>query len=224
VQIGYFTCKEYTELLKKRTLKQYIDFQSKFPNAVFIFFDYGLYKTNNYAFQCFRMSKAVMDMVDNLDIEEDKQDISKKSIPSEQLLKNLSFSLIEDDYAFFTTVASTNCENESDDSLNLRNKGENFNLYNLKNNLLTRLNEINKISEKFIDEQKKYINYYKVKRQFGKTKESEFLELLNKKGNELANLDKIDLSILSKNIINMNERVKAVSDNITIKNTFNLEI
>lgn len=165
-----------------------------------------------------------MDIVDKLDIEEDKQDISKKSIPSEDLLKNLGFAFIENEHSIFSTVVATNYTNDQPDFENiLRGKGENFKTYQMKNNLLTRLNEVNKMSEKFIDEQKKYINYYKIKKQFGKTKESEFLELLNKKGNELANLDKIDMSIYSKNIMSMNERVKTAIDKINIKNAFSLE-
>ncbi len=208
-------------MIKKKNLKQFIDFQSKFPNAVFIFFDYALYKNGDYGFQFYRISQSVMDTVDKLEIEEENQDITKKNIPSEQLLKKLNFSIIEDEHSIFSAVAETNCETES--KSNLRSKSENFSIYKQKDNLLSRMNEINKSSEKFIEEQKKYINYYKVKRQFGKTKESEFLELLNKKGNELANLDKIDMSILSKNIMNMNERVKSVSDHMTVKNCFNLQ-
>jgi hypothetical protein len=154
-------------------------------------------------------------MAFNLDIEEDTQDISKKSVPSELLLKNLSFTLIEDEHSVFSTVVAFNYGSKESEAT-VRSKGE--------NNLLTRLNEINKFSEKFIEEQKKYINYYKIKKQYGKTKESEFLELLNKKGNELANLDKIDLSILSKNIMNMNERMKSVSDHILIKNSLCLDL
>jgi hypothetical protein len=85
-------------------------------------------------------------------------------------------------------------------------------------------NVLNKTSEKLIEEQKKYINYYKVKKSYGKTKESEFLELLNKKGNDLAKLDKIDISVHSKNIQNLNEQIKTLTDQINIKNCFNLEI
>jgi hypothetical protein len=218
IHIGYFMCREFTELLKKKTLKKFIDFQIKFPNAVFIFFDYSLYLNGDYPFQFFRLSKTLMDTLDKLDIEEDQHDITKKFFPSEDLLKNINFSLVEDELSFFSSLVSTNLEqNEKlDKSCSLMYSDD------CKKNLLIRINEINKKSENFIDEQKKYINYYKVKRQFGKTKESEFLELLNKKGSELANLDKIDVSIMSKNILNMNERIKTVIDHMTVKNVFNL--
>ena len=161
-----------------------------------------------------------MEMLDKFDIEEDQKDISKKFFPSEDLLKNLNFSLIEDELSLFSTAVSANLKN--DNKAEKENSG--FYSKDCKNNLSIRINEINKKSETFIEEQKKYTNYYKVKRQFGKTKESEFLELQNKKGSELANLEKIDMSIISKNILNMNERVKSVIDHMTIKNVFNLEV
>ena len=89
---------------------------------------------------------------------------------------------------------------------------------------LIRINELNKLSEKFISEQKKYINYFRIKKQYGKTKESEFLELLNKKGNELASLDKLDMPIYSKNIFNMTERIKTITDKMNLKNSFSVNI
>ena len=213
-------CKEFSEILKKKTLKKFIDFQVKFPNAVFIFFDYSLYVNGDYPFNCFRITKTLMEMLDKFDIEEDQKDISKKFFPSEDLLKNLNFSLIEDELSLFSTAVSANLEIEN------KAEKENSGFYanDCRNNLTIRINEINKKTETFIEEQKKYINYYKVKRQFGKTKESEFLELQNKKGSELANLEKIDMSIISKNILNMNERVKSVIDHMNIKNVFNLEV
>lgn len=159
-----------------------------------------------------------MDTLDKLDIEEDQHDITKKFFPSEDLVRNLNFSLVEDELSFFSSLVSTDLEQK--EKLE-KSSSANYSA-DCNKNLLFRINEINKKSENFIDEQKKYINYYKVKRQFGKTKESEFLELLNKKGSELANLDKIDVSIMSKNILNMNERVKSVIDHVNVKNVFNL--
>ena len=219
IQVGYFICREFSEIFKKKTLKKFIEFQIKFPNAVFIFFDYSLYLNGDYAFKCFRLSKTLIDTLDKFDIEEDQHDITKKFFPSEDLLRNLNFSLIEDELSFFSSLVSSKFE--------LRDKLEKDNSVfysnDCKNNLLIRINDVNKKSESFIEEQKKYINYYKIKRQFGKTKESEFLELLNKKGSELANLDKIDVSIISKNLLNMNERVKTMIDHMNVKNVFNLD-
>lgn len=214
-RVGYFICKQYTELLKKKSLKQYIDFQKRFPNAVILFLDYSLFKAGNYAFQCFRINPKLMNIVDQLEIEDDQADIAKKFVASSDLLKNLNFTLIEDAYSLFSSLVDVNYENS-----NKEVQGS----YDLKENLYMRINTLNKMCDKLIDEQKKYINYYKIKKQFGKTKESEFLEMLNKKGNELANLDKIDLSILSKNISNMNERIKSMTDRVNIKNSIGIEM
>jgi hypothetical protein len=168
------------------------------------------------------MTKTLMDMLDKMDIEEEGQDINKKSIPSEELVKNLNFTLIEDQFSVLSTVVSID-EDYSERDLEVVRDRKNYGTSS-KSNLMMRVNEINKKSEVFIEEQKKYINYYKIKRQFGKAKESEFLELLTKKGSELSTLDKIDMALLSKNIINMNERIKTVMDHMEVKNVFNLEV
>lgn len=83
---------------------------------------------------------------------------------------------------------------------------------------------MNKNCEKFIEEQKKYITYYKVKKTYGKKREREFLELLSKKGNELASLNKLQISIDSKNILNMNQQIKAMMDQNEINNYLNLKL
>jgi hypothetical protein len=47
---------------------------------------------------------------------------------------------------------------------------------------------------------------------------------LNKKGNDLAKIDKIDVAILSKNIINLNDKIKTMVDALNVKSSLNLEI
>jgi len=163
-----------------------------------------------------------MDIVDKIGIEEEQKDISSKFIPEDKFFKNLSFTLIEDVYSVFSSVSNDDSFKPLDHKDEERK--ENSLAYGLKNNLFVRINELNKMSEKFIQEQKKYINYYKIKKQYGKTKESEFFELLNKKGNELANLDKLDMPIYSKNILNMNERIKTITDKMNVKNSFSVNI
>jgi hypothetical protein len=222
IQVGFFFCKAYIEYFNKKNLKEFLNFQQKFPNAVFIFVDFELIKTGNYGIQCFRINKSLMDISDKLGIEEEQQNLSSKFIPEEKFFKNLSFTLSEDVYSVFSSVANDEAITHSD-SKNEEVK-DNFLAYNLKNNLFIRMNELNKLSQKFIQEQKKYINYYKIKKQYGKTKESEFFELLNKKGNELANLDKLDMPIYSKNILNMNERIKTITDKMNVKNSFSVNI
>jgi hypothetical protein len=222
IQVGFFSCRAYREFFNKKNIKQFLNFQQKFPNAVFIFVDFELLKTGNYGIQCFRINKSLMDIVDKLGIEEQQQNLSTKFITEEKFFKNLIFTLAEDVYSVFSSVANDETITRHD-SKNEEVK-ENFLAYGLKNNLLIRVNELNKLSEKFIQEQKKYINYYKIKKQYGKTKESEFFELLNKKGNELANLDKLDMPIYSKNILNMNERIKTITDKMNVKNSFSVNI
>lgn len=197
-----------------------IEFQKKFPNAVFLFLDYNLYKVNNYAFQCFRIHKSLMSSVDLIDIEEDEQDIFKKFSVSNHLIQNLNFSLSEDVHSIFTNLLD---EKETDKDLYPH---EYFKSYPEKNNIHVRINELSKTTEKLIEEQQKYIGYYKTRKaaNFGKNNEAEFIEYLNKRGNDLAKMDKIDISILSKNILNLNERIKSVTENLNVKNAFNLEI
>ena len=66
---------------------------------------------------------------------------------------------------------------------------------------------MNKKSDNFIEEQKKYINYYKTKKSYGK-KEAEFQEYVNKKGNELSKIDKIDISLLTNEISELTGRLE----------------
>lgn len=160
-----------------------------------------------------------MDIVDKLGIEEQQQDISSKFIPVEKFFKNLHFTLIEDAYSVFSSLANDEAKKSTNEKIK-----ENFLPHENKQDLFIRMNELNKLSEKFIGEQKKYVNYFRVKKQYGKTKESEFNELLNKKGNELASLDKLDMPIYSKNIFNMTERIKTITDKMNLKNSFRVNI
>ena len=82
---------------------------------------------------------------------------------------------------------------------------------------------MNKISDTFIEEQKKYVNYYKTKKSYGK-KEQEFYEFVNKKGSELSKIEKIDISILSHNISELVEQIKSVTEGINVKNSLSLNI
>ena len=71
-----------------------------------------------------------------------------------------------------------------------------------------------------MEEQKKYVEYYKLKKSFGKNKETEFKYALNKKGNELNKMEKIDISLISKNISNLSEQITTLLNQSNIKNTF----
>lgn len=63
-----------------------------------------------------------------------------------------------------------------------------------------------------------------MKKTYGKTKEREFLEQLSKKGNELSKMDKIDISLTTKNIQNTNEQIKNLMKKNEINNFVNLNI
>ncbi len=89
-----------------------------------------------------------------------------------------------------------------------------------KNNQNYFRNELNKNSEKFLEEQKKYVEYFKLKKSFGKNKENEFKDALNKKGNELSKMEKIDISLISKNISNLSEQITTLLNQSNMKNTF----
>jgi hypothetical protein len=162
-----------------------------------------------------------MDIVDKLGIDEKQKDNLTKFIPDDKFFKNFSFTLI-DVYSVFSSVSN---DDNLKHYLQRWRRKEYFIAYGLKIYLSVRIYDLNKLSEKlFIREQKKYINYYKIKKQYGKNKESEFFELLNKKGNEFANLDKLDMPIYSKNILNMNERIKTITDKMNVKNSFSVNI
>ena len=82
---------------------------------------------------------------------------------------------------------------------------------------------MNKKSDSFIDEQKKYINYYKIKKSYGK-KEAEFQEYVNKKGSELSKIDKIDVSLLTNEISELTNQIRSITDGINVKNSLSLNI
>ena len=63
-----------------------------------------------------------------------------------------------------------------------------------------------------------------MKKTYGKTKEREFLEQLSKKGNELSKMDKIDISLTTKNIQNTNEQNKNLRKKNEINNFANLNL
>ena len=88
--------------------------------------------------------------------------------------------------------------------------------YNTSNNFnhctYKRIAELNRLSDRFIEEQKKYQNYYKVKRTFGKEKQSDFKDLVNKKIGEFGKFDKNEIGILSYNIKNGINLLKEVNE------------
>jgi hypothetical protein len=100
--IGYFTSKERTELINKKCLKNFINFQKKYPSAVILSLDYNMTKNGLYDLACYRLNKNLMDLVDLIEIEEDEPNILKKYTTSENLLTRLNFKIKKD---IFTIVS-----------------------------------------------------------------------------------------------------------------------
>ena len=235
MKVGFFCFSEDSEVINKEKLKIYVEFQKTFPNAVIIFLDSNMKNANMYPFKCFRMHKVFMEMVDLCEVEEDSiaisgsngnsedfyQNIYKKFVETKQILQKLKFSIVEDEKKLFRVLAEKETYEEEDQD-NEIGKGIQQNPF--KYSLNKKISELNKNCEKFIDEQKNYINYYKMKKTYGKAKEREFLEQLTKKGNELSKMDKIDISLTTKNIQNMNEQIKNLMKKNEINNFTNLKI
>lgn len=74
---------------------------------------------------------------------------------------------------------------------------------------------MNKNCERFIEEQKKFLNYFKNKKPTLKTKEKEYSDQSTKKTGEFS---KMDISIASKNILEMNEQIKNLMNKNEINN------
>jgi hypothetical protein len=74
------------------------------------------------------------------------------------------------------------------------------------------------MSEKFIGEQQKFINFYNVKKTYEKKSQDEFIELLTKKGNELSKLEMMDISLTAKNIENLSQQLKALNKQKNLNN------
>jgi hypothetical protein len=130
VKIGFFTCKEFTDLLNKKKLKNYIDFQKNNPNAVFIYFDYNLSQGDNYSFYCYRLNQKLMDLNELMEIEENEPNIFKKFSTSDDLITKLNFKINFDLFTSFTTITEKYSKGDKDNI---------FRNYVEKNNLFSRM-------------------------------------------------------------------------------------
>jgi hypothetical protein len=128
LKVGYFCCKEFSDIIMKKNIKTYIDFQRNNPNAVFLYFDYNLSKGNNYSFYCYRLNQKFMDMVELMEIEETDPNIFKKFSSSSDLITKLNFIIHNDVFSLSTTFSSQDREKESTELFN-KNVEKN-NLYN----------------------------------------------------------------------------------------------
>jgi hypothetical protein len=68
-------------------------------------------------------------------------------------------------------------------------------------------NNINSLCEKLIEEQGKYINYYKVKKSFGTEKQKDFEEMVLKKIGDFNSFEKMDFGLT---VHKLNEEIKGL--------------
>ena len=202
MRVGFFFVENNFDILSQNRIKTFVEFQKTFPNV------------NVYPFKIFRMSKELMDKIDMIEIEENasllkkenvdefyKNSIFKKLNPNIKLIEKLNFEIISDKRSLMKNLVEKNydiknliddIESNSDDKLN-------FNYtFNKK------INELNKNCEKFIDEQRKYINYYRNKKYLNLVRKKEGI----KKGGGDEKLDLMEIGIQSNNIKSMNEKIK----------------
>jgi hypothetical protein len=130
-RVGFFLCKDQADLIKKWNLRQFIEFQKKFPNAIVLFLDYDLLKSNSYPFKCFRINKSLMELVDIIEVEEEGADIFKKFTTSEEILKQLNFSIVEDVQSLFAVLANRNETEGEFEEVEDKNISKKYGLKNL---------------------------------------------------------------------------------------------
>jgi hypothetical protein len=225
-KIGFYFCDNGEELLSHNKLKTFIEFQKIFPNCVILAIDINAVKTHTFPFKCFRISQKVMDKFEEEEIEENIY-LNDKNILKEfykQMFKKLNSSTIDliqplkltsgnDILDIFEIFAEK--EYAEDDEKKLDN-----NYYYTKDinyNLNRKIKQLNKGCEKLIEEQKKYINYYKNKKMINN---ENVIKNENRKGmkgpgsnqgklNE-EKFDLIDFGLYSRNIKEMNDSIKNI--------------
>ena len=225
-KIGFYFCDNGEELLSHNKLKTFIEFQKIFPNCVILTIDINAVKTHTFPFKCFRISQKVMDKFEEEEIEENIY-LNDKNILKEfykQMFKKLNSSTIDliqplkltsgnDILDIFEIFAEK--EYAEDDEKKLDN-----NYYYTKDinyNLNRKIKQLNKGCEKLIEEQKKYINYYKNKKMINN---ENVIKNENRKGmkgpgsnqgklNE-EKFDLIDFGLYSQNIKEINKSLKNI--------------
>lgn len=238
-KIGFFFCDEGNEFLSQNKLKTFIEFQKMFPNCVILAIDINAVKINTYPFKCFRISNKIMDKVEEEEIEENiylskdtikefYKQIFKKMKPTINMIEPLKLNIVSDIKNVFEEFAEKEYldENDEDDP----DSGNSL-YYNLSKdvsfNMNRKIKELNKNCEKLIEEQRKYINYFKNKKinEIAKSKDDNKKRVKtsssshNKSALNEDKFDSIDFGLYSQNIKEMN---KAIQDIITKKeiNTF----
>ena len=214
-KIGFFLCGVGTELLSHQKLKTFIEFQQIFPNCIILTIDINSLKTNCYPFKCFRISEKMMEKFEEEEIEEniylDKppatkdfyKQMFKKLQLNNSMIKELNLKVGDDLMNLFEDLAEKKYLNEEENNME--------NNYFFTKSMNTNLN---KGCEKLIEEQKKYINFYKNKK-FHKN-EISFSKDDNKKGmKNLGNIGEekfelFNLGLYSQNLKEINQEFKNI--------------
>ena len=221
-KIGFYLCDSGDELLSHQKLKTFIEFQKLFPNCIILTIDNNALKTNCYPFKCFRISEKLMDKFEEEEIEENiyfekpaitkefYKQMFKKLNPNMNMIKELNLKIGNDLLNIFEDLAEKKYLNEPE------NEPENNYFFNksVNNNLNKKIKELNKGCEKLIEEQKKYINYYKTKKihntesTFSKDDGKKGIKTLGNIGEEKFEL--FNLGLYSQNIKEMNQSLKNI--------------
>ena len=221
-KIGFFLCGVGTELLSHQKLKTFIEFQKIFPNCIILTIDINSLKTNCYPFKCFRISEKMMEKFEEEEIEEniylDKppatkdfyKQMFKKLQLNNSMIKELNLKVGDDLMNLFEDLADKKYLNEEENNM----ENNCFFTKSMNTNLNKKIRDLNKGCEKLIEEQKKYINFYKNKK-FHKN-EISFSKDDNKKGmKNLGNIGEekfelFNLGLYSQNLKEINQEFKNI--------------
>ena len=211
MRVGFFIVNEEFEFISQNKLRTLIEFQKIFPNSVIINLDSNLIESNCYPFKLYRISDELMEQIDQIEINENfvinKDTIEEfykiafKQLNSTiKIVKELNFTVLSDISTLFANLTKKNYNvdklvNEIN-NLSLEKRGYNYSLNK-------KINELNKVSEMFIEEQKKNINYWKNNKNLN-------FNLISKNKGKKGDEDKFDLfelGIQANNLKNINEKI-----------------
>jgi hypothetical protein len=220
-KLGFYLSNPGDEFLSHQKLKTFIEFQKIFPNCVILMIDTNAVKTNNYPFKCFRISEKLMEKFEEEEIEEniylDKSNVVKefykqmfkKLNPNMNMIHLLNLKVGNDLMNLFEDLAEKKFLDEPENDMENNyffNKGVN-------NNLNKKIKELNKGCEKLIEEQKKYIHFYKNKKlhndiAFINNDNNKGIKNLGNTGEETFEL--FDLGLRSQNLKEINQSLKNI--------------
>ena len=221
-KIGFFLCGVGTELLSHQKLKTFIEFQKIFPNCIILTIDINSLKTNCYPFKCFRISEKMMEKFEEEEIEEniylDKppatkdfyKQMFKKLQLNNSMIKELNLKVGDDLMNLFGDLAEKKYLNEEENNM----ENNYFFTKSMNTNLNKKIRDLNKGCEKLIEEQKKYINFYKNKKfhnneiSLSKDDNKKGMKNLGNIGEEKFEL--FNLGLYSQNLKEINQEFKNI--------------